>query len=386
MPHAAAEHPTWAEINLSALRNNLEWVQGKLSRPTRILAVVKADAYGHGAVGVAGALTKIGVDYFGVAHVREGEILRSSGVECSILILSETMPELVFRVARGRFSQTVYTESFIDVLEDAARKSGVQIPVHLKIDTGMGRVGALPEDVPKLFGRLSRSAHLKFEGIYTHFARADETARAPTLTQLDRFQNALRLCGDTSHLILHAANSAALLHFPETHLDMVRVGILLYGISPIVPEKATEDLTPVMSLKTDLLHIKDVPAGTPLSYGGTFATIRPSRIATIAVGYADGLPSRVSNRAFALVRGKRFPLVGRVTMDMTMLDVTDGAAEVGDEVVLIGAQGVEQIRAEEMAALAEEIPYEIVCGIGKRIPRILVGSYDTIPKVATAKF
>lgn len=384
MPPKVVEHPTWAEIDAEALCRNVLWIRSCLSPRTRLLAVVKADAYGHGAPGVAQVLSRVGVDYFGVAHVGEGEILRGAGVRKPILILSETIPELLPSVVRGNFAQTVYTEQFIDLLNTEAKRQGKQVAVHFKVDTGMGRVGARGEEITRILEAISGASHLFLEGIYTHFANASEKDGGVTREQFTHFQEIIDTQKIPPNVIRHAANSAALLHFPETQLDMVRVGLLLYGIVPN-GSSASHELSPVLSLKTEVRYVKEVPAGSALSYGGIFVTNRPSKIATIPIGYADGLPVRVSNRASVLIRGNRFPIVGRVTMDMTLVDVTNDGVCVGDEVVVIGSQNGERITAEELAGWAETIPYETVCGIGKRIPRMVVNENVFISKVATAK-
>ena len=333
------------------------------------MAVVKADAYGHGAVPVARAALEAGATWLAVALVEEGVALRDAGIAAPILVLSE-VPRGAERVALGAaLVPTVYSATGIDALADAARDLGGRFPVHLKVDTGMHRVGVWPPSAATdLAARIVGAAGLDLEGLFTHLASADADD-AFTATQLERFREVIDAV--TSHVgrprVVHAANSAATRRFPEATFDLVRTGIALYGLD--AGEGLAAGLRPALSLRTRVSLVKRLEAGEALSYGQEYRLARASTIATLPIGYADGYPRRVSPGAEVLIGGQRFPVAGRVTMDQVLVDCGDAPIAEGDEVVLIGEQGGERIRAEDLARLAGTIPYEIVTGISARVPR-----------------
>ncbi|MFA5098247.1 MAG: alanine racemase [Candidatus Margulisiibacteriota bacterium] len=366
--------PTRAEINLKAVDKNIESLRSFLGKGTRLMAIVKANAYGHGAKEIALAAEKAGADYLGVAYLGEALELRSCGVKTPILILSETPPSFADHVVEHDITQTVYTVQLAQSLSRSASRQGKKAKVHLKVDTGMGRVGVFPSEV---MGLLKNIAHLPFvevEGIFTHFSCGEDLESGFAKKQLDSFMSVLDQTKKEgfSIPIKYCANSAAVFNFPKSHLDMVRLGITMYGLYPPGLKRCPVALQKVLTLKTKVLYIKRVPKGTPLSYGATYVTQKETSIATLPVGYADGLSRLLSNRGQVLIRGNRYPIVGRVTMDMTMVETGDDKIEVWDDVSIIGKDGSEEITADEVAGLMDSINYEVVCGIGKRVPRVYI--------------
>lgn len=363
--------PTVARIDLDALAHNYRVVSGRIGG-RKVLAMVKAQAYGHGAVVVSRALVSLGVSMLGVALVEEGVELRRAGITVPILVMSPIFPDQAKAVIDEGLIPIVYNVPFARVLSAAAVEAGVTRPVHVKVDTGMGRLGLSPEDAAVLVPEIAKLPGVTVEGVMTHFADADLRDKQFAATQMERFERFLRAIeGQGVKVQLrHAANSAAVLEYDRAFFTMVRPGIMLYGYNPLESREGA-DLRPVLSLRTRIAFLKRVSAGTPISYGRTFVTKRESLIATIPLGYGDGLSRDLSNRGEMLVRGRRVPVAGRICMDMTMLDVTDvpGAAE-GDDVVVIGAQGEERITADEIAAKIGTISYEVLCGISNRVPRI----------------
>jgi len=367
--------PVWAEIDLNALTSNISEVR-RLTNPTaKIMAIVKANAYGHGAVKVSRTVLSGGADWLGVARLDEGISLREAGIGAPILILGYLPPEQSADVVRSSLSQAIYTSDMALALADAAAAEGTRAKVHLKIDTGMGRIGwvAGPEAVREIL-ILARNRHLEVEGIFTHFAAADLVDKKYTKEQFAKFTGLiedLRRNG-LEIPIKHAANSASLMEMPETHLDMVRAGIILYGLYPSDEvDHSRIKLHPVMSLKAKVAFVKRVPAGFKVSYGCTYITENATVIATLPLGYADGYSRLLSSKGYALIHGRRAPVVGRVCMDQIMVDVghIPGVA-VGDEAVLIGHQGEQEITADEFAGLLGTINYEVVCMISHRVPRV----------------
>lgn len=376
----------WAEIDLDAIANNVRAVRNVTSPHAKLIGVVKADAYGHGAVQVAECLIENGADMLAVSQIDEALQLRLSGVECPILILSDAEPERAEELIKYSITQTVFAPEMAASISEAAVKTGRKAIVHVKIDSGMGRVGFRaeePETVKKIID-IARLPNIEIEGIFTHFAVSDEAGGGKyTQKQFGAFMSvceALKREGLDIPL-KHAANSAAILRFPEMHLDAVRAGIILYGMYPSQASKeACEqmhpgfELKPAMSFKAKITAVKRVPAGTYLSYGCTYSTEKESVIATVPVGYADGYARSLGGRAEVLIHGRRAPVRGRVCMDQCLVDVTglaDSGIEVkaGDEAVLFGAQGNECVSPEELAALENTINYEIICSLSKRIPR-----------------
>ncbi len=369
---SGGRRPTAAVIDLGALEHNYREVVRR-AEGRKILAVVKAQAYGHGAVPVSRHLLSLGADMLGVALVEEGIELRSAGIDAPILLMGSMFPEQAEAAVELRLTPAVYSIAVARALSEAAQKLKTTVPVHVKIDTGMGRIGIAPEHGLAFMMELRRLPGIDVQGLMTHFADADLREKGFASKQMELFERLLQDL-DAAHITLplrHAANSAAILDFHRALFTMVRPGLMLYGYNPL--EKGLDDrgLEPVMSLVTRIAYIKKVASGVPISYGRTFVTKRESIIATLPIGYADGYSRGLSNRGDALVRGARVQVVGRVCMDMTMVDVTGvaGVSE-GDEVVLIGRQGAERITASDLAEKTGTIPYEVLCGISSRVPRI----------------
>jgi alanine racemase len=386
----AASRPTWAEIRVDHLVRNFRAIRERVGERVKICAVVKAEAYGHGAVAVARCLDAVGADWFGVAAVEEAVALRRAGI---------TRPILCFGVAGGqealvldhRLTPVVFDGAQIERFDACARARGIVLDVHLEVDTGMGRTGVPLRDLEAVLGAFERFRHVRLDGLMTHLAAADDPARGEfTRAQIARFRDAMRIVQARGFqpTYWHLANSAGVRAYPEAWGNMVRPGGLLYGLwsgprasaSPsgrIVLETARGEylVQPVLSLHTRIAFLKEVEAGTPLGYGSAFVTTRRSRIATLPIGYHDGYRRALSGRGRVLVRGRFAPVVGRVSMDWTLVDVTDiPDARVGDEVILIGQADGQRITAEEVAELCGTISYEITCGIGARVPRVLVAA------------
>jgi alanine racemase len=367
-----SDRPTTAVISLDALEHNYHEVV-RSTGGRRVLAVVKAGAYGHGAVEVSRRLLTLGADTLGIALVEEGRELRDAGIDAPILVMGATFPEQADTMVSLKLTPMVYSLSGAQALAEAARKRGVVINVHVKIDTGMGRIGIAPEDAPELIAAFQKLGTISVQGLMTHFADADLRDKEFASRQMDRFEGLLKALEAKNIQVpeRHAANSAAVLAFRRAFFTLVRPGLMLYGYNPLEEVSGEVDLLPVLSLVTRIAFIKKVRAGTPVSYGRTFTTKRESIIATLPIGYADGYGRGLSNTGEALVRGVRVPVVGRVCMDMCMIDVTDvPAVRENDEVVLIGSQGEEKITADDIAAKTGTIAYEVLCGISSRVPRI----------------
>jgi len=350
-----------------------------------MMAVVKANAYGHGALPCTQALLEAGADTLGVGIVAEGIELREQGIRAPIHVLVGVLPDEVDDLIQNDLTTTLYSRSLAKMLSQRASQLGKEVGVHLKVDTGMGRLGVPPDDITGLVEYLQGFKNIRIESIFTHFSSADDEDPAFTQNQIERFQSALDQLKKAKFNIplAHCANSAALLQFPESQFDLVRPGIALYGALPTqglatVVESLTLknknfSLLPVMQWKTKILTINSLPKGTPVSYGKKFVTQRNSLIATLPVGYADGLERILTNKMQVLVRGHKVSQVGTICMDMCMVDVTDiDGVQEGDEVVLFGRQGQETIEVDAMAALAETISYEILCGVGRRVPRVYI--------------
>jgi alanine racemase len=362
---------TYAQIDLGAIAHNIAEIKKALKKGVKFMAVVKADGYGHGAIEVSKAAVASGVDYLSVASFMEAIQLREAGVSAPILILSESPLEFADDIVANGLTQTVYTMRLAEALSKAANSAGKTAKVHLKVDTGMGRIGAFPHEAEGLLEKIKALPGVVVEGLFTHFAKADDPSDPYTRHQLSLFNDLAGKVEKKQYSIplKHAANSAASLYYPDSHLDMVRIGLAMYGISP-GNVKSGIPLKSALSFKTKIMFSKRVPKGTKLSYGATYETPRETTIVTIPVGYADGFSRALSNKAQVLINGKRFPVAGRVCMDMTLVDVGDENLNIGDEVVLIGSQGDNHISADEIARLSDTISYEVVCGIGKRVPRV----------------
>jgi len=378
---------TWAEIDLDAYAHNIRELK-RITRPqARLMAVVKANGYGHGAIEVARTALQNGAELLGVARLHEAVELRKAGLAAPILIFGYSPPESAPTIIDNELIQTVYSPATAQALSEQAARRGGKIEVHIKIDSGMGRLGLLlddPADKPSPGSAAARSisdvkaisrlANLEVDGVFTHFATADSADKSYASVQLERFMDFLgRLESDGLRPPLrHAANSAALIDLPDSHLDLVRPGIATYGLNPCEEvHQARVELRPVMTLKSRIIHLKQVPAGFHISYGITYRTDKPTTIATVPVGYADGYNRLLSSCGHMLVHGQRVPVVGRVCMDLTMLDVgTLKDVKMEDEVVAFGQRDNQGVTADELAATLNTINYEIVTSITARVPRI----------------
>lgn len=362
-------------IDLEALRNNYRLVKAHVHQSVQVMCVIKADGYGHGMLEVAMALSDAGARHFAVAIAEEGVQLRQNGIEGEILVLGAATPRAAAEAIRNSLSQTVFTPEMVYLIEKEAVRLQMQAKVHIKLDTGMNRIGLRTvEEARTVAQALKRCPHVSPAGIYTHLAAADEPEadgklNAFSCKQLDCFRE-LRACFDPS-IPAHAANSALTLLEPSNDYDMVRAGIVLYGYPPVPTELPFRT---VMSWRTEVVHVKTIQAGESVGYGCAFTATREMRVATVAVGYGDGYHRACSHGGMMLIHGKRAPILGRVCMDQTMVDVTDiPKAAVGDEVVLLGRQGDEEIDAEEIARWADTISYEVLLSIAPRVPRLYAG-------------
>ncbi len=366
----------WAEIDLDAVLYNMASMERKLKKGTKIMAVVKADGYGHGAVQIAQAIDSFPCLYgYAVANPEEGIELRRHGITKPILILGYVFPEQYAQLIREDLATAVFTESMAKELSDTAAKEGRQAKIHFAVDTGMSRIGyQVTEEAADEMARIADLPHIMVEGIFTHFARADEADKASAYAQLSRFEQmiAMLLARGVTIPLHHCSNSAGIMELPEAQMELVRAGITLYGLLPSLEvDRGKLPLRPVMSMKTRVSYIKELPAGREISYGGTYITKKKERIATIPVGYADGYARGLSGKGYVLIHGRRAPICGRICMDQFMVDVTDmESVTVGDTVTLIGADHEEQITVEELGALSGRFNYEFVCDITKRVPRI----------------
>ena len=379
MPTIPEGRPTVALIDGDALRWNFRQIRAKVGSDVKILSMVKANGYGHGAPRIAEVLAAEGSDAFGVATLEEGLELRAAGIRAPILVVAGAYPERLDLFMENKLTPVVHDAESLVRMDDGAKKRGTTLKVHMKIDTGMGRIGFLPADMQSWLPLLKRLHALEIEGVFSHFSHADNVAGDYTRNQLEIFRDVVaRLRADgISPALIHLANSAATITLPAAYFNMVRPGLMLYGIYPSPDMASQVSLQPVLSWKSRILQLKKVPAGASISYGRTFITERESLIAAVPVGYADGYSRLLSNRGEMLVKGKRAPVAGRVCMDLTMIDVTDiGGIEQGDEVVLLGRQGNAVISADEMAAWSNTISYEILTSIGTRVPRIYYHSKE----------
>lgn len=338
-----------------------------------LMAVLKADAYGHGAIPLAKVAVENGASHIGVSSLEEALALREAGISAPVLILGGIYPFENFSVVlEADLIPTIASLESAQQLEKIAREKNRQVPFHLKVDTGMGRIGVSAIGAKKILEWLVGKKSVELAGIFSHLSSADSD---PTMTQgqLHQFSQVCELAISMGFkkTKFHISNSAALLRYPEARLNLVRPGLALYGVMAS-PTPSAQELTPVLSWKTKIIFLKKVPAGTPISYGATYRASREIKIATLPVGYADGIPWSTSNKGFVLIKGRRCPIVGRVTMDHIMVDVTDLPVSIGDESVLIGRQGDAEITAQNWADWAGSISYEILCGISKRVPRVVI--------------
>ena len=372
--------PTWVEISLSKLRRNVQRIR-ELAGARKVMAVIKADAYGHGAVPVAKCLAECGMDWFGVATVEEALELRAAGIQQPVLLLGGLYMSDPAHLIEYRLTPSISSTMRLDTYAECARRYGRPIEFHLKVDSGLGRLGLPLDRVEAFVEHYGELEGLQLKGLFTHLASAEDLVASQTDEQARNFATVLeqlrRLQVEPEWV--HVSNSAALLAGRNFSENLVRIGGLLFGYCvPLIVPPGQElpkvpEFEPVLTFKSRIVYMKDVSSGTPLGYSAAFYTRRPSRIATVPVGYADGLSHALSNRGYAIVRGRRARIVGSISMDLSLLDVTDiSGTNIGDEVILLGQSDDCSITATEIAQLLDTVPYEVLCSIGKRVPRIYV--------------
>ena len=364
----------WAEIDLNAIIHNLKQIQRFVGENVKVMAVVKADAYGHGIEEVAKAISSQGSFYFGVSSLREGIKLREAGIKSPIVNLLPTLPEDIKETIHWDITPIISNGKIAPLLNEESKKQGKICKVHIKIDTGMGRLGISPDSALDFFGEFVQYENLYLEGIYTHFPSADIDLEF-TKHQLSLFNDIVSKLEEEKIVIplKHCANSAAIFSLRDSHLNMVRPGIALYGINPT--QNGVVELHPSMSVKAKAVEVKELPAGHSISYGRTYILPRRSRVAVIGIGYAQGFFRSLSNKGNVLIKGKRAPILGVVCMDLLVVDVSEiGGVELGDEVVIMGRQGEEVITPWELANLSGTIPYEILTSLGHQLPKVYINS------------
>lgn len=370
--------PTWAEVNLDHIAHNVREFRRILPAQTRIMGTVKADGYGHGAVQVARQVLAAGSDYLAVACVEEGAELRRAGIEAPVLVLGFTPPAAADEVVRWNLTQTVFQTELVDALAEAAAALGKKARVHVKVDTGMGRIGLQAEEAADFISAVQDRKGIELEGVFSHFATADEANKTYAQGQIVRWKKLLAELEKRRIRIplRHIANSAAAIEYPDMAYDMVRIGISLYGLYPSKEvNRSKVQLRQALRFITRVVHLKTLPRGAGVSYGAARVQREQAVIATLPVGYGDGYSRRLSGKAEVLIRGKRAPVIGRICMDQCMVDVTGiEGVSLGDEAVLYGGQGNDCISLDEVAGWAGTISYEISCGLGKRVPRKYVCS------------
>ena len=371
----------WAEVELDALRENLAWIRHRAGARVRIMTVVKADAYGHGLKQIAALLMQSGTDIFGVANLAEAQAVRSVGRGWPVLMLGACLPHEIERAVRDDVMPTISTMAEAKQFSRAAARAGRPARVHIKVDTGMGRLGVAPESALNLIARAARLPAIEIHGLYTHYSSVEDDAEF-TRRQRVRFLELLEQLAARGIRIpsIHVNNSGALLHEPKTLFNLARPGLLVYGIAPPGRRRVTSDLQrrlrPALSFRCRVSLVKDIGPGTTLSYGHTYAARRKMRVATVTAGYGDGYLRSAAGKAKVLVGGRRCAVLGRVTMDQMMVDVTRvPGVKAGDETVLIGRQGGEEITADELAGWCGTIPWEVLTSISYRVPRVYRGGY-----------
>ncbi len=365
-----------ADIDLDAIRHNMDEMHRLVDPHTKLMAVIKTDGYGHGAIPIARELEEIDYVYgYAVAAEEEALALRADGIKKPILILGYTFPEQYEALLQAQITPAIFTVEAAKLLSETAGRMQMTAHIHIKLDTGMGRVGFLiSEESADQIAQIAKLPHIMIEGMFTHFAKADEKDKTSAIKQLSEFLRMADMLEERGvHIPLkHCSNSAGILDLPQANLDIVRAGITLYGLHPSEEVHLERmDMRPVMSLKSQVAHVKTLPAGYGISYGATYVTPDERRIATIPVGYGDGYARSLSNKGDVLIRGRRAPICGRVCMDQFMVDVTDiPDVCVGDKVTLIGTDGEEHITLEELGEKSGRFNYEFACDLGKRIPRV----------------
>ena len=375
---------TWAQISLNRIEHNYKVIREQISDRTKLCCVIKADAYGHGALEFAELYEQLGADFFAVSNLEEALQLRIGGIKLPILILGYTPASYAKELSDNNISQAILSLEYAKELSESAKTFGVCVKSHIKIDTGMSRIGIMcqdtkrdnaPEEVMEIFSL----SNLEIEGIFTHFAVSDEkeSGEEYTLHQIECVEyiiNSLKENGiDTDKIIKHCSNSAAIMDYKSAHMDMVRAGIILYGLSPSSKLKGQIALKPAMEIKSVVAHIKDVEAGTTISYGRTFEAEKKMKIATVPIGYADGYIRNLANDAYMIVKGKKAKVVGRICMDQCMIDISEiEGVKVGDTVTVVGKTGNTEITMDDVASWTGTINYEVVCLVGKRVPRVYV--------------
>jgi len=359
--------PAWLEIDLNAISKNIGAIQNFVGKQTDIMAIVKANAYGHGLISASKAALKGGAKTLGVALPQEGLQLREAGIQAPILILGPILPPDARTLIHNNLSAVISNTESLQALAKAAKAKNTQAHIHLKVDTGMGRIGCTSAEGLELIHQIQQTSHIYLEGIMSHIAWENLEDHDKIHTQIQHFQSFLQQCAPIQPHWRHIANSATTLQFPHAHYDLVRVGLLTYGLPPL---NTPLQLTPALSLKAQITQIRDLMPGQTLSYGGTFTLTRPSRIALIPLGYADGYNRHLSNRAQVLVHNTRCPVVGTICMDLTLIDVTDvPQTKLGDEVILLGASQSDQITPQDLAHWSNTIVHEIISHLSPRLPR-----------------
>ncbi len=363
---------TWQELSCSHLLHNLHTIQNKIGDHVHIIPIVKANAYGHGMVPIMQALLKQKIAYFGVSCIEEGLLLRKYHSSCPILVINPTLKDDIPNIITNKLTPIVSSFSFLESMYKETKQHRHQTPIHIKVDTGMGRGGFLMTDMATVFQKLSQYPNLLIKGLCSHFASA-EHATPCTHNQLNNFCEMVSLIPKEFNAIsyLHVANSGGVLNFPQSYFNAIRLGLLLYGISPI-PNPIESILKPVMQWKTRLVLTKQVPANHGVSYGSTFITSRPTTLGILPVGYRHGFDTGLSNCGEVIIKGKRVPIVGRVCMDQSLIDITDVPCQTGDEVVLLGCQDQQTITVQDICNKINKIPHEFLSRIAESIPKIPV--------------
>ena len=365
-------HPTFATVDLAALSHNLSQIRKCLAPGCAVMPVIKANAYGHGAIEIAQALIRQDVGHLAVFSIEEAIALRQAGITVSIVVLGPFFPQQVQDLILHRLTPVVSDRSILEVMAYTTHARPTPYPIHVKVETGMNRLGLTQDDLETLFAQRTFPSSLHLEGLMSHLADSDGDVQDFTEAQISRFNRALSVTrsGGYEVPLIHLSNSASIIRFPSAHHTMVRPGIMLYGYHTLPSTISAPDLQPVLSLTTCIAQFRLLQPGDRVSYNGTFIARRSTRIAVLPIGYADGLNRRLSNRGVVLIRGQRVPIIGLVCMDMVMVDITAVPdAMVGDEVVVIGQQGGETISAKDIAEWTGTIPYEVLCAISPRVPR-----------------